>query len=344
MLVAAPVKIVNGIFFLIFSINGSAIYALRSISLSPFLYSAILLLISKSREITMGVFDADAFLDLEIPARKEIVSPWILEKSICLISGARGLGKSNFAIGAVKATCQGDNFGPWKTTPANVLYLDAEMTADDMQLRFMDLNPDKLKKKQLIYCDDVAREKTGIRANFHNDKWRDLFKKFLLSENIKLWVADNIASLSPGTDENSKEAWDTINQWLIELKHAGISTLLIHHTGKNGDQRGTSGREDNIDFSLLLKKPKGYRAEDGARFIVQFTKHRTPHKNLHLLKDKEFKLVETDNGYEWTFANIELAKKQAILQLCTEGFTISEIAKELKISKGYVSEVKSGKK
>lgn len=298
----------------------------------------------KEINFSLGVFDADAFLDLEIPARKQIVCPWILEKSICLISGARGLGKSNFAIGSVKAICQGANFGPWKSEPVNTLYLDAEMTADDMQLRFMDLNPDKLKSKLLIYCDDAAREKLGVRANFHNETWRDQFKQYLLSEQIKLWVADNIASLSPGTDENSKEAWDTINQWLIELKHAGIATVLIHHTGKNGDQRGTSGREDNIDFSILLKKPKGYRAEDGARFIVQFTKHRTPNKNLHLLKDKEFKLIETDGGFEWTHKNVDQVKKENILEMITEGFSTSDIAKEIGVSKAYVSMVKKGKK
>jgi putative DNA primase/helicase len=295
-------------------------------------------------DFSAGIFNANTFLDLEIPARKAIINPWILEKSICLISGPRGLGKSNFAIGAVKAVCQGANFGPWKTEPVNTLYLDAEMTGDDMQLRIMDIDPGKLKSELLIYCDDIAREKTGIRANFHNEKWRDQFKSYLLSENIKLWVADNIASLSPGTDENSKEAWDVANQWLITLKHTGIATGLIHHTGKNGDQRGTSGREDNIDFSVLLKAPKGYRAEDGARFIVHFTKHRTPNRNLPLLKDKEFKLIETPNGSEWTYANVEQARRDNILELISNGFSVSEISKELKIDKAYVSRVKNGKK
>jgi len=45
-------------------------------------------------------------------------------------------------------------------------------------------------------------------------------KEFLLSNRIRLWVVDNLASLSSGSDENSKQEWDPINTWLLDLRFA----------------------------------------------------------------------------------------------------------------------------
>ena len=42
---------------------------------------------------------------------------------------------------------------------------------------------------------------------------------------IKLWVIDNLASLAAGLDENKKRDWDPVNQFLLELRFAGISTI-----------------------------------------------------------------------------------------------------------------------
>ena len=110
-------------------------------------------------------------------------------------------------------------------------------------------------------------------------------------QKIKFWVIDNLASLASGIDENVKKDWDPINQWLLELRFSGITTLMLHHTNKEGGQRGTSAREDNIDISIMLKNARDYTPEDGARFIVHFTKQRIPTKDLQLISDTEFKLI-----------------------------------------------------
>jgi putative DNA primase/helicase len=86
-------------------------------------------------------------------------------------------------------------------------------------------------------------------------------KRIILTRGVKLWAVDNIASLASGIDENAKKEWDPINSWLLDLRFAGITTLLLHHTNKEGGQRGTSAREDNIDTSLILKQPADYEAD-----------------------------------------------------------------------------------
>ena len=49
---------------------------------------------------------------------------------------------------------------------------------------------------------------------------------------------------------------------------------MVHHTGKNGAQRGTSAREDNIDVSISLTKVEDDYSFRGAMFMVNFTKSR----------------------------------------------------------------------
>ncbi len=49
----------------------------------------------------------------------------------------------------------------------------------------------------------------------------------LITMGIKLWVVDNLASVAGGLDENSRQDWDPVNQWLLELRFAGITTMIL---------------------------------------------------------------------------------------------------------------------
>jgi len=90
----------------------------------------------------------------------------------------------------------------------------------------------------------------------------------------KVMILDNLASLTFGIDENIKEDYDPINQWLISLRFRGISVIMVHHAGKGGEQRGSSAREDNIDISIELSHPVNYKPEDSAAFNIEFKKAR----------------------------------------------------------------------
>ncbi len=166
-------------------------------------------------------------------------------------------------------------------------------------------------------------------------------KQLLIQKNVKLWIIDNIASLAPGLDENQKKDWDPINQWLLGLRFAGISTLMLHHTNKEGGQRGTSAREDNLDISIFLKSPNDYTTEDGARFVAHFTKQRVQNKYLKLLADTEFKLIQDESGhYVWSTSNVKGVHKREVLNMLDDGLTQSEICESLDLSKGYVSKIR----
>lgn len=167
-------------------------------------------------------------------------------------------------------------------------------------------------------------------------------KRVLTTRKIKLWVIDNIASLTGGIDENSKKDWGPINAFLLELRFAGISTMLLHHTNKSGGQRGTSAREDNIDVPITLKRPFDYTAEDGARFIVSFQKARVSTKDLSAIADNQFQLTQDEHaGLLWTWGNVRRETRIEVLKLFDEGLKNQDIVKTLNIDKGYVSRIKN---
>ena len=115
----------------------------------------------------------------------------------------------------------------------------------------------------------------GAQMNISLEEYRNALYQYLFeNSHYNLVILDNISSLTPGLSENSKEDWDPINQWLISLRHLGVSVILIHHSGKGNVQRGTSGREDALDCILTLRRSTVQVGNQGARFTVVFEKSR----------------------------------------------------------------------
>ena len=291
-------------------------------------------------DIIMTTFEFHA---LDLPERATFLNPWLKEDSITLASGWRGVGKTWFSWGVADAITRGQPFGPWKCEkPVPVLILDGEMPTTDLQERIkaLGLNTDRPCPLH-IYSDAYANQHGLPRAHLGSESWRDKMKSILLARHVKLWIVDNLASLAGGMDENKKLDWDPINAWLLELRFAGIATMLLHHVGKLGVQRGTSAREDNIDVSIILKAPVDYTPDDGCRFICSFSKARVGMAGLPLIADTEFKLMQEESGaYVWAWANVRKERKREILKMLDEGCEYDAICSTVGITKGYVTKIK----
>ncbi|MGO8989082.1 MAG: AAA family ATPase [bacterium] len=285
------------------------------------------------------------FHDLEFPRRAYHLYPWFKEQEIILIAGERGLGKSFFGHSIANAISTGTSCGPWECKLSGpILLVDGEMTVNDLQERFemMGLNQGGLSPFYL-YSDALANQNGISRAHLVNEAWREKVKSIIMARHIKILILDNLASLAYGLDENVKKDWDPINQWLIDLRFLGVSTIMEHHTGKAGSQRGTSAREDNLDISILLKRPGDYVPEDGCRFVVSFSKARVSQEALSLIGDTEFQLIQGEGGkYEFQTKNIRRAVKEEILRMLAEGVKQSEIAEALHVNRSYVNRLAKG--
>jgi len=290
-----------------------------------------------------AILEDTSFFSLNIKHKEKYLSPWLTEQAVILISGWRGTGKTWLALSLLDAVTRGNPFGPWpceKATPC--LFLDGEMPVPDIRERLSEFPTETRQYPLYIYSDAYANLLGLPRAHLAKETWREKVKQILITRKIKLWVVDNLASLAPGLDENKKQDWDPINSWLLDLRFAGISTILLHHTGKEGQQRGTSSREDNLDCSIILKSPVDYAPEDGCRFVVHFSKARVSTREIHKIADTEFKLIVNESGETiWTFANVKAEIGKSVLQMIDEGIEQKSIAEALRITKGRVSQIKT---
>lgn len=167
-------------------------------------------------------------------------------------------------------------------------------------------------------------------------------KRILTARHVRFFVIDNIASLAGGIDENAKRDWDPVNTWLIDLRFSGITTMMLHHTNKDGGQRGTSAREDNIDMSIMLKQPANYLPENGADFILSFSKARIAYEDLPALQETRFTLGRGENGRMcWKWASVKAELKDEVLRMIDGGLPYEDIASALSISKGRISQIKA---
>lgn len=293
------------------------------------------------------IYPAEQFRHITFQEKKILLDPWLREQQIVWVSGWRGVGKTFFALSLVHCITTGEQFGPWQIgEPVPCLYLDGEMVGPDIQERLNGLDTqgmDVIERKAplYIYSDAFASTFGVSQAHLGNKKWRDQVKKILLDKDIRLWVIDNLTSLSKGIDENSKKEFDPINAFLLDLRFQGITTMILHHTGKAGDQRGTSAHEDNADICITLKQPHDYSSEDGARFLVHFKKARIPLEDAAKTHNIEFKLTKQDEALVWTWQNVKREIRVEAIKLIDEGLSASDIANVLGTSQGNVRVIKA---
>ncbi len=292
------------------------------------------------------MYRADEFDAVHFPEKKTLLDPWIQESSIILLTGDPGVGKTWFAMAICYAIATGWNFGPWDTRKqVPVCYFEAEMAGVDQQERLRQLRHGSSQPDNFFYLSGAAIQQNSLAKPILSDKEvRRGITNALVKYGVKFWVLDNLSSTTPGMDENEKKAYDEVNQWLLDLRHIGITTMVVHHHNKAGGQRGTSGKEDNIDLNVVLRRPKGYQADDGARFEVVFKKSRQfKQSQLRRMVGQEFQLLEGTYA-DWSWKKQKKDKYLEAMIMLAEGYKNKYISEELNMSPSNVTKaLKKGK-
>ena len=202
------------------------------------------------------------FLATPIPLRRWILEWIIQEQGLVMIHAPRGVGKTHVALGIAYACATGTPFLRWRApTACGVLYLDGEMSASDLQERLRAISSDEengAATNLKILTPDLTDRPMPDLATEDGQKAVEP-----LLEGVSLVIVDNLATLCRSGNENGGESWLAIQGWLLDLRRRGISVLLIHHSGKNGGQRGTSRREDILNTVIRLQHPADYNTSEG---------------------------------------------------------------------------------
>jgi putative DNA primase/helicase len=299
---------------------------------------------AKGLDLGPTIIEASDFRSLDMPERRSFLYPFLREFSIGMITADRGTGKTMLALGGIcDAVSRGCGFGPWEGgQPANCLYIDAEMVAQDIIQRLGYFPTNNRPAQLFILSDHLATMKGFPGASLLNPEWRTGVKEFCLTHHVGLVVFDNLASLTAGIDENSAQDWGPLAKYFLELRFAGVSSLFLHHTGKAGGQRGTHAREDALDYSILLERPKDYSPEDGSRFVLNFTKARVKQADANLISPVDFRLEKDMAGaYIWTWKHVKPQNQRAVLEMLDQGLKQQEIADAVGVTRSRVAQIKA---
>ena len=286
--------------------------------------------------LEVALFEYGQLVALDLPERKRHL-PWLPEGGNVMVYGPRGAGKTFFQLGLTAALVTGTPFLKWATgEPVGVLYVDGEMQLDELRQRMTALLPGPPKAPLRFLSSEMVYHKLRRDLILTSEKVRDEIADVLDAHpEIRVLIFDNISCLFAGIDEDKKRDWEPIAAWLILLRHRGLATVLVHHAGKAGQQRGTSGREDALDTVIHLAQPATHETKEGCHFELTFTKSRS-------VKGEEVgpldvRLIEQNGLLTWTHKPLERSKEDQVRELLAEGFTNSaEIAEALGITRAYV--------
>lgn len=268
------------------------------------------------------------FLATEFPPREPLIDPMITRKSLGLVYGWRGIGKTHFTIRlAVCAITATPFFRFAIPKPFNVLLIDGEMPAQALQDRIaVQLAATEKEPRGELRILSYDVQELGL-PNLADPAEQDLFEPYL--QDIDLIIADNLATLARGGKENDSDSWQHVQAWALRQRAAGRSVLFVHHAGKGGMQRGTSAKEDVLDLVIQLKTPSDHEPDQGARFEVHFQKNR----GFYGADAEPFEchLIDADSGQEWKWLDFEDSLDRQLLALREADSSISqaEMAREL---------------
>jgi hypothetical protein len=271
--------------------------------------------------------------------REPILSPWLNSQDLCMVYAARGIGKTHFAISVAYAVATGTDFLKWKANkPRKVLYLDGELPGVVLQQRLA-MHCPSIKPKE-GYFKAWTPDLMGLEED--SPPMPDLStadgQKVInaqIEADTAFVVIDNLSAWCRTGRENEGESWLPMSTWLSYLRRRGIAVLLVHHAGKNGAQRGTSKKEDLLDISIALDRPKEYLPEQGAAFTAEFTKAR--HLKGNEAESLEIVLNDVEDKAQWSWRTVELSTFDRVVTLANEGLLQNDIVNELEINKSTVS-------
>jgi putative DNA primase/helicase len=276
---------------------------------------------------TLGI---DDLIAMDIPERELLLDPVLPAKGLMMIHARRGGSKTFLALAIGLAVASGTSLLHWSAPKARrVLYVDGEMTLIDLQRR-------------------VGALKAGIGVTIRNDHFRLLAADLTnapdlateagqraldpLLDGLDLLIIDNISTLCWTGSDNDAGSWTSMQEWILRLRRRGIAVLLVHHSGKSGEQRGTSRREDVLDTVIGLRRPEDYQPQQGARFEVHVEKSRAHFGDAG--RPFEASLTSTDGrGLTWSARDLKPSNLEDAVALFRSGVTVRAVAAQLGIAR-----------
>ena len=287
------------------------------------------------------ILDYRQLLQAEIPERKMILT-WFPEGSLAMVYAPRGLGKTFFGLSLAASISSGGPFMRWPVAePCGVLYIDGEMALLELRKRITGFLARPPEAPLLTLSHEIFYQAAGRDLNITDEEIQKVILAYL-DENplIRVLIVDNLSALTRIREDKSDDWRESFFPFIMQCRRRRVAVLLVHHAGKNGDQRGTGAREDALDITIKLSKTDEYY-KGGAYFRVDFTKARGVFGDT--VKPFTAKLVKGAEGcFTWTLKDVEEDTETRLVKLIedTGGISVTDAAEEIGVTKSTISKVK----
>jgi putative DNA primase/helicase len=298
------------------------------------------------------IHSAAEFSALNIPPRESIIDGLMATKTLTEVFAKRGLGKTMLVLYFAVAVARGDKqFLSWTINKARrVLYVDGEMSGSELQERLRKFAGTSMPELLDILASDTFYQTFQRSMNLANEVQQTQFIDMLdalaaIDRAPEVIILDNKSALTFGTEENSSTEQQGFMLLLKALRHKGFTVVVVHHAGKSGDQRGSTGFEDPLDLVLKLEAPvtdenDSLPPAEGAAFRITFTKHRGQKRPQPHLLDVEL-MEDMDGTFDWAIKKPEgknnLLKVLEYMYDHPEALTQVAIARGVNKDTGYLS-------
>ena len=260
-------------------------------------------------EARKHLLDIDAVIEAEI----DDTTQWLIEpiipahKSVALYAAGK-TGKSLLALDIVAAAASGRPIlgGAPLEAPIHILYVDQEMTENDLTERLHSLG--------------YTQRDPTLKQHFHYSQlypWPPLDTKpggdelldLALDVGAQLVVLDTLIRTVSGEENSADTIKDFYRHTGMALKKAGIALLRIDHAGKDltRGQRGTSAKNDDVDVIWLLKEAPGSLPDKTMLNLVSTSRVKWIQEDIHITRNEGQPLTHVvPTVLELTSADIEI--------------------------------------
>lgn len=194
----------------------------------------------------MKIYSASDAL-LAQPGMNWVVDQLIGQGSLSVFVGSPATKKTFSLISMGVCVSVGKKWLNFHTQQENVIFLDEDSGAKRISNRIGDaLRGENISEAPFFYT-----EPCGL--NLRNNRDIEELKNLVVYHQAGLLIIDTLANIMPGADENSVK--DT-NPVLISLRQVAYETncaiVLLHHTNKGGDYRGSTAIEAAVDLMVSV--------------------------------------------------------------------------------------------
>jgi hypothetical protein len=296
-----------------------------------------------------------SLLTLKMPPVEFVIEPLLTVGGTGMLFAWRGVGKSFVMTEMATQIALGmPNVWMWPISRAyRVLYIYGEMHGATIKERAIqiarghaltkhDVILDQLEtnfglmSKDFQMLEGTPRNAKTWRPKISSARDRNIIEERIFGGGYEVLILDNISTLWPASQEGESDMVSELQEWFVDLNQKRITIIFLHHAGKGGEQRGWSGKEDILDFTLKLKTPGDYKQEEQLRAAVTIEKKRHEAKDPAFLQPFEISLRTDVDGAQWLMRPMRDAQIKTAFEDFNNGMKAGEVAQDIGVPRRTV--------